>query len=393
MNQLRFFSHLRYLMILFVVVFHVSISYSHLVPWWFVHDVVTDSGFDLLILYFDVFMMPVLFFIAGYFAIPSIERKGAAVFIKDKFKRLGIPFLLGVTFLCPTMPYLKKFMFTAEGMTVGNFLEFWLMYIKSAGDFHIGIMTSRDSFDHYHLWFISVLLLFFVIFCGLYTVGKKRFFPAPFDDEYGNGNSMPKLKELMLFGALTSIGYFAVIRFHPDRHWLNIFNIIIFQPGRMVFYVAYFILGAYGYSKKWFLNGNTIRFLPLWIFLCLLSGIGILLTINGAVTRQSTAIVLTYSFIRSFLCLSIMAILISFSSRFWNQPSKINTVLSASSYNVYLFHLPIVVGFQFALINWKPDIAGVVWIKFGLVAILATALSFAASVIVKRFNYFMEVKK
>jgi fucose 4-O-acetylase-like acetyltransferase len=33
-------------------------------------------------------MMPVLFFVAGYFALPSMEKKGLWEFLKDKVRRL-----------------------------------------------------------------------------------------------------------------------------------------------------------------------------------------------------------------------------------------------------------------------------------------------------------------
>ena len=86
---------------MFVILQHVALIYS-------VYGAemdVTQSLCKIIISLTDNFMMPVLFFTAGFFALSSIQRRGPADFIKSKLNRLGIPWLIGVTMIVPVATY------------------------------------------------------------------------------------------------------------------------------------------------------------------------------------------------------------------------------------------------------------------------------------------------
>lgn len=89
--RLVFLDNLRTLMVLLVVVLHVACAYSSYSTWWYVDDT-NAAPFDFLLLIIDNFSMPVLFFLAGYFALPSLVRKRSGwSFAVGKLKRLGFP--------------------------------------------------------------------------------------------------------------------------------------------------------------------------------------------------------------------------------------------------------------------------------------------------------------
>jgi fucose 4-O-acetylase-like acetyltransferase len=92
-NRVIFFDNLRFSLVLCVVLQHSSNAYSNLI-WWPVADNDTSTIVDWLRAFIDAFAMPLLFYIAGYFALPTIQKKGVALFLKGKLKRLGIPGLL-----------------------------------------------------------------------------------------------------------------------------------------------------------------------------------------------------------------------------------------------------------------------------------------------------------
>ena len=91
-------------MIVLVIVYHTVAAYATVVPWWAVHDT-TFFATDIIRELLDVFMMPVLFFVAGYFALPSLEKRGVGEFIKDKCKRLLVPWVLAVIVFMPLLLY------------------------------------------------------------------------------------------------------------------------------------------------------------------------------------------------------------------------------------------------------------------------------------------------
>ncbi len=106
-NRSQFFDTVRNLAMLSVVLFHAVAAYSTVTPHWSVHD---GSSFaaDIIRKVFDVFMMPIFFFVAGYFALPSLLKKGAWQFLRGKFNRLGIPWLFAIFVIIPIFQYLGR---------------------------------------------------------------------------------------------------------------------------------------------------------------------------------------------------------------------------------------------------------------------------------------------
>lgn len=107
-NRMIFFDNLRFLLVLCVVLQHSSNAYSNLV-WWPVADDNTSIFVEWLRAFIDAFAMPLLFYIAGYFAVPAINKKGVATFLKGKLKRLGIPWLICILTICPILPLIYHY--------------------------------------------------------------------------------------------------------------------------------------------------------------------------------------------------------------------------------------------------------------------------------------------
>jgi fucose 4-O-acetylase-like acetyltransferase len=176
-----FLDNVRLLMVLCVVVAHAAAAYTNSVPWWYVRDARTGVLFDVVAFVLDIFQMPVLFFIAGYFALPSLKRRGFAGFLRAKGRRLGIPLVLVGFFLAPVMPYVRHLAVAAEP---SGFLAYWWAQMKTfvpRGWEHAStlpeIEAHLDDFLQHYLWFLSFLLLFFLLFAlGLQV--KERFAAA-----------------------------------------------------------------------------------------------------------------------------------------------------------------------------------------------------------------------
>ena len=169
-ERILFFDNMRYLMVLLVVVLHVACGYSHYTTWWAVND---DNSvfFDFILRFLDVFLMPTLFFIAGYFTLPSLHRKGTWLFIKSKLIRLGIPWLIGVLLLGPVRIYIHKY---SRGFEDLNLWRLFVINIKDVLALRTGFINSVYQFNHVHFWFISLLLFFFLVFALLHHGRRQR---------------------------------------------------------------------------------------------------------------------------------------------------------------------------------------------------------------------------
>ncbi|MBQ9896603.1 MAG: hypothetical protein IJM40_04735, partial [Synergistaceae bacterium] len=66
---------LRFLMIVCVIMLHAAMTYMLFVPeWWYVIDNSKSIYFTMLVVLLDSFPMSVLFYLAGYFAVPSLNK-------------------------------------------------------------------------------------------------------------------------------------------------------------------------------------------------------------------------------------------------------------------------------------------------------------------------------
>ena len=62
-------------------------------------------GFDGVVLFTDSFFMSAMFFLSGLFVWPSLQRKGIGWFLRDRWWRLGLPFIVAALILMPVAYY------------------------------------------------------------------------------------------------------------------------------------------------------------------------------------------------------------------------------------------------------------------------------------------------
>src|SRR5262249_12193863 len=86
-------------------------------------DVVRWPGIDLFVGFNDVFFMSLMFLVSGVFLWPSLERKGAARYLADRFRRLGIPFAVCAALLAP-LAYIPTYL-QSGGHRVNGFGSAW----------------------------------------------------------------------------------------------------------------------------------------------------------------------------------------------------------------------------------------------------------------------------
>jgi len=378
-NRILFLDNLRYLMVLLVLVLHAAIPYSNFVPWWCVKVPNAQAVFfDVVILILDVFLMPVLFFIAGYFAILSFQKKGLRVFLRRKFKRLGLPLLIAIPIVSPTFSYIHHV--TRNGFSAHlNFGIYWVNYMKTIADLPLGIMTSIDQFSQSHLWFMSLLLIFFVVFASFARTKIKNEGPERIE-------SPKKASPGSIIIVLAVVGFLSAVfattgtllfasALNPEP-WLTILNLLQFQPDSEGSYILFFGVGVFAYTKKWFAGTEIPGHLVLWVLSCAVLSVGLLLTLNQVIRNFSIEIFLVYLVIKSFLCVSFLAAFSKWAALHWNRPSKLNASLAVNSYHIYITHFLIVILFQLLMAGWS---AGSVFIQFGVVSLGSILLSYTVS--------------
>ncbi len=366
-TRLYFIDNLRWLMIIFVVLMHVNVTYSNIGSWYYVEkarlDIFQIIYFGMYGSFTQAYFMGLLFFIAGYFVPSSYDRKGFGIFIKERFIRLGIPTLL--------------FMLIIHTLTIiilNNYLHWNLNipteYVKYIRTFHF-IGSSGP------LWFALALLIFSIIYATMRKFGNQ-----PAQNVIKTGIIKPK--HILGMALLISVLTFTTRVFFPIGSSILNMQLCFFSQ-----YIVLFILGIvflrrnllmtvpYRLGINWF-KYTLIIGIPLWFLIMLFGRVKVnpFQYLNGNFTWQSAA----YSFWESFFCVGICLGLIVWFREKLNSQGRWSKFLSANAFGVYVFHTPILV---FISMLFK-DISMYPFCKYLIVAILAIPLSFLVSYLLRK---------
>jgi glucan biosynthesis protein C len=369
--RVPFLDNLRYLMVVLVVLYHAVAAYAVVAPHWTIHDT-SVIGADVIRELFDVFLMPVLFFAAGYFALPSLKKRGGWKFLKDKFQRLIVPWALAVLIILPLALYDQPV------KPVRPFWKYWLNYL---GSFEVRLRSSQTPVGittQAVYWYLSLLFFFFLVFALIYALaGRGRTSAAP---QPAPGRSVAAA--LAAFGLSTFGAYFILLLLVPDSSWLTVFMFLEFQVTRLVPFAGCFALGVFAQSRGWFDDGRPLGSLPLWGALSAVLAVAFLVfgqpvfADTAGTASLAVGYLLIFAFLRSFLLLALLVLLVSLGIRFWNRVRGFDRELAAASYNIYLVHFFIVLALQAALLQWT---GGPVGVKIAIVFLAGLSLSYAFS--------------
>ena len=122
-KRIFFLDNLKAFIVTLMIVFHIAMSYMAYAPeWWYAVDKSDPQmSFLMFVLWADIFIMPVMFFISGYFGIMSLSKQSTKKFWCSKWLRVGIPWVLGVIFLAGPVTYLC-FLTKGVPMSLHDFL-------------------------------------------------------------------------------------------------------------------------------------------------------------------------------------------------------------------------------------------------------------------------------
>ena len=390
-NRMVSFDIFRLFLVLGVVVQHAGNGYNNLI-WWPVSDGQTSLTAEWITMVLDTFTMPLLYFLAGYFAVPTVQKKGPASFIKGKLKRLGIPWLVCILTICPILPLIYHY--TRNNFTLTeSYFETWKAVFGSALEFNFRIIGSmnelmqNNQFYQRYMWFMSLLILFFLIFAAVYALKKSWF--ERLDDSWPvqKPTAWSTLKFLGAVGITTVILSFTTVMImfvtvpgltNPEP-LLTLGNVIQFRPSRFFLYSLYFVLGIVMYRNRWIERGKFPGHGPTWavsftIVLVLLLGAWQMMVHGPEELEKPFGA--AYFFLNNFMAVCSLGLFSWIFIKFVHRPTALKENLAANSYNIYLAHYIFVIALQLVLLS-MPEVPGLV--KFIAVTVLSMGLAYGAS--------------
>lgn len=356
-ERFYFLDNLRAVVIILVIVLHAAITYMAFAPeWWYVLDPERSLFFTVLVLLVDVPIMLVMFFAAGYFALPSLLKRGAPAFLRDKFKRIALPWIFGVLLLAPPTAYMIYF---SRGAPV-SLLEFW------RGDYW-GVAYQQSVY-----WFLGILMLLFGLLALAYTLNPRLHNLVP-------TVTVPSGGLFVGFLALMTVGFLAMNLIFPLEAWSHIY-LFMYQPVRLPLYFGYFILGLLAYRHSWFSHAGYKPRLALWLVLFVASGLLYLgyrlslpLELQTTLWLKAGTAILFNSF-----CFSALMFGVALFRRFVNSDSAFWRSQSANSYGIYYLHPLFLYPLAFLFVRVPISI----YLKFVIITGLTWLLSWGVSALI-----------
>ncbi len=332
-----YIDRLRSVMTAFVILHHTAITYGAVGGWFYNELKPSRSVSSLLLTLFcatnQAYFMGFFFLLAGYFTPPSLERKGYAKFLGDRFLRLGVPLLAFVFLLGPL---------TAALVTAAQGKGFWPTFAYLWN--HAVIITGP-------LWFAQALLMFSIGYC----VWRAMAGPALTHGERTT-RPVPAARWWLVSAVAVGAGALAIRQVVPTG-----VNVIGLQLGFFASYTFLFAIGIAAWRYDW-LRLLEWRHARPWVIGLIVSwpalpvGILVARSLYGPSTANfgggfSWTSVL-YSMWEPFVAWGLIAAwLLLFRSRM-NQESAVWRWLNRRAYAVYIIHPPILVGISLLLHPW-----------------------------------------
>jgi hypothetical protein len=339
---------------------------------WRAHPIVDSDrwlGFDVFGAFQFLHLMQLMFFLSGLFVWPSLVRKGAATFLRDRVLRLGVPFVIGVFLLMPAA-YFPAYRVSAVDPGWSGFWSHWIA------------LPFRPNGPMWFLWFVLLLNVTASGICWLAPgskalVGRLSAFAGGYPECFFIG--------LVIVSALI---YFPLARFFEPWHWVA-FGPFEIQPSLAPQYAVYFFsglaVGAGGIDRgllrsdgmlaqRWaaWLVGAFAAFL-LWVVPAALIETGR----AAASSMAGMARELGFVLFAASACFASVSLFL----RFATTQRQIFRSVSENSYGIYLFHYVFVIWTQYSLLQVSmPAI-----LKGAVVLTVTLALSWATSVGVASF--------
>jgi fucose 4-O-acetylase-like acetyltransferase len=329
-NRLFFLDNLKTFIIFLVVLYHAGWVYERsgiLSSVWIVNDPSKNDLSGILNIIVDLFMMQTLFFISGYFVPLSIKTKTVWDFIKSRFKRLMIPWIISVLTLIPL--YKVIFLYT-RNLPQDNFSSYF--------HFTGGVLINQGW-----LWFLPVLFLFNIVYLSLTKLIHVEL--------------KINIKAAFIITFIIGFLYSLCMSIFKLEGWTKTI-LLDFQNERLLIYFMIFLLGSLcqklnifernpAKKKLYFLISFTI-----WIPVC----VYIFLLINyifnpGKYILSEISDGVLFLLSLQISMLSLMYIVINTFRFYANKERKLLRILSDNSYGIYIIHFVIIGAIATLLLN------------------------------------------
>ncbi|WP_078884650.1 acyltransferase family protein [Streptomyces sp. CCM_MD2014] len=371
-SRLAWLDNLRIALTVLVVVHHAAQAYGP-ADWWYVEKQPRSSALATLSAVDGAFFMSLFFFVSAVFVPGSYERRGARRFLTGRLLRLGVPLLVGALTIVPGLMY--AYYVHYRGYSPISYGRYFTDVYLGLGDKPADWTgPSWPDLQFGHLWFIQNLLAYSV----LYVICRQAARLLKHRGDREHTRHVPGHRTLLLLTVALAAATFLIRLKYPLDTWVPVLDFLQVEPARLPQYATFFALGVLAHR-----HGRLHRFDArtgwLWLTAGLL-GVALLFAVGADAPafgpgglNGASALWSTYE---SFLCVALSVGLLTLFRETLTGTNRLTRELSASSYAVYILHLPIVVTVQYFLVD-RGLTATAAWLITSAVGAMAAIMAAA----------------
>lgn len=350
----HYWDPLRALLMLLGIPYHASLIYSHALPW-DIKDFDTSPLLSALGAVLSTFRMPAFFVVAGYFSTMVIGKKGKMRWLRQRFLRLGVPFIVAVLLLGPSQLFLLELAGVAKGDIPADRL------LESLP----GLLRPSEQWIM-HLWFLPALIVYSILLASLLFLTEHQ--PLAHAKDWFDSLrqrhatlffaalcTAPILWELMIYGS----GLLAA------KNGSRLFLLYERASDPYARYLPFFLVGALLHRDRALFHRFHQTGLLTGIVAAGAIATSVSLRLQNPLSNSALLVLVS-----AIAAVATSRLLIDLACRYFDRPNRFARRMTDASFTIYLFHHPLIYAF------------GTLFILFALPPILEFAIIVAATTVV-----------
>ncbi|WP_340074154.1 acyltransferase family protein [Leptobacterium sp. I13] len=347
---------LRILLILSVFMFHIGMFFN---GWnWHIKNNQQYEWLHPIMEFLHLWRMPLLFLTSGVGTFFALGFRTPGQYLKERFKRIFIPFLIGIFTLVPVQVYIEK------ASQYDSLISYYPHMFD--GIYPIG------NFSWHHLWFLIYLFtMALLIFPFLNSLRSEKF--NRHKERFIKIVSKPLGLNLIvipiIFSEYLLRPYFPEVTHALFNDWAYIsFCFIYFLSGFILISNDDLVSTLKQQAHLYFLEGVLFTFL--------------MFTVPSFFEDELIA-KYAYGLLRIFVAWAVSMAAIGYTRKYLNRDSKYRKALNEAIYPFYLLHQPVIVVMGYYVAKWQINNL----VKFFLLTVICfTVIVLIYQFLIRPFN-------
>ena len=358
-NERKYFiDWLRIGLIISVFFFHVGMIFRP--EQWHVNSAESYPFLDPIMWWLHLWRMPLLFLVSGVGTYYAIGHRTSWQYVKERFRRLYIPFTFGFFTLVPLMVYVERI------ENYGSFLDY-LPHMFDGGPYPVG------NISWHHLWFILYLFIISLLIApvlnytrsGHYNMVRGRLIVI-----ISRKMGLNWLIPIIILSQLILRQYFPNSTHALYNDWAYFTYYLLFFVSGFMLFTSDKIINALAKDRRLYLYQTIVFTILLFALPSIFGESSIVQDYSRGITEM-------------VISLSCGLTAIGYFREYFNKDHKLRKVLNEAIYPFYLLHQPALIFVGYVVLQWD--------ITYGMQAVLITALSLvfilSSYFIIKKFNF------